>query len=208
MNPTETSGYIITGALLGFTAGVSPGPLLTLVISETIKRGKTEGIKVALVPLISDLPIITLAVLTFSKLFQFNGLMSLISFLGGLYLVFLGYECIKSDGLDIDIKKHKPESLKKGLIVNILNPHPYLFWITVGTPLAFKAYQISVSAAILFFISFYSMLVGSKICIALLVESSRSFLTNIVCIWLMRILGFSLFGFAALFFFESIKKIL
>lgn len=208
MIPTETSGYILMGALFGFTAGISPGPLLTLVISETIKHGKKEGIKIALAPLISDLPIITIAFIVLYRLFQFNLLMSLISFLGGIFLVYLGFECMKSKELNAEIQKSKPESLKKGLIVNILNPHPYLFWITVGIPIALKAYQISIGTVILFFCSFYSLLIGSKISVALIVDRSKTFLNNKGYIWTMRFLGFTLFIFAAFFFYDSIKNLL
>jgi threonine/homoserine/homoserine lactone efflux protein len=208
MSTIDTFGFIIMGALFGFTAGISPGPLLTLVISETITHGKSEGIKVAVAPLITDLPIITIAFLIFSRYSQFNILMGLISFLGGLFLVYLGWECLKTKGLEIEIQNRRSESLIKGIIVNILNPHPYLFWVTVGTPVAIKAYQASLSSVILFFITFYAMLLGSKISIALIVERSKTLLTKMVYIWIMRILGLSLFIFAVLFFIDSIKVLI
>ncbi len=208
MLTSETSGFIIMGALFGLTAGISPGPLLTLVITETITHNKSEGIKVAFAPLITDLPIILIAFFIFSRYSQFNLLMSLISFLGAIFLVYLGYECLRTKGLSIEIQKRKSGSLIKGIIVNILNPHPYLFWITVGTPVALKAYQVSIAAAVIFFLSFYSFLIGSKITIVLLVERSRIFLTNMTYIWTMRILGLSLFIFAALFLVDSIKNLI
>lgn len=54
----ESSDFIIMGAIFGFIAGISPGPLLTLVITETITHNKSEGIKIAIAPLITDLPIL------------------------------------------------------------------------------------------------------------------------------------------------------
>lgn len=204
----ETSDFIMMGAILGFTAGISPGPLLTLVITETITHGKTEGIKIAIAPLITDLPVILLTFLLFSKFSHLNLLMSLISFLGGIFLIYLAYECFQTKGLEIDIQKSKPGSLIKGVAANILNPHPYLFWITVGTPIALKAYQINPGIAILYFVSFYSMLIGSKIAISLIVERSKTFLTNKIYIWTMRVLGFTLIIFASLFFVDCIKNII
>ena len=207
MFTTDSWNIIIMGAFFGFTAGISPGPLLTLVITETIKHNKTEGIKVAVAPLITDLPIIVLALLIFSRYSHFNILMALISLAGGIFLLYLGYECLITKGLGVDIQKSGPVSLVKGIIVNILNPHPYLFWITVGAPVAIKAYQISLSTVIIYFLSFYSLLIGSKIILALLVDRSRIFLNNMLYIWIMRILGFILFIFAALFFFEGIEML-
>jgi len=198
-------GLIVMGAIFGITAGISPGPLLTLVITETLTHNKTEGIKVAMAPLITDFPIIALAFLVFTRISELNVLMSLISFLGGIFLIYLGYECFKTKGLDVDNQKNKHKSLLKGVIVNILNPHPYLFWITVGTPIALKAYQLSLTAAVLYFLSFYSLLIGSKIIVALVVDRTKTFISGSLYIWIMRILGFSLVVFAVLFFIESIK---
>lgn len=208
MFTTETSGFIIMGAIFGFTAGISPGPLLALVISETLTHNRRAGIKVAIAPLITDLPIILLAFLIFSRFSDVDVLMSLISFTGGIFLVYLSYECLRTKGLDINVQNRKHESLVKGVIANILNPHPYLFWITVGTPIALKAYQISIAAAILYFISFYSLLIGSKIVVALVAERSKAFLTNKLYIVVTRVLGFSLFIFAILFFIEGVKGLL
>ena len=60
--------YIMLGATLGLSAGISPGPLLTLVISESLKHGPGGGIKVALSPLITDLPIILASLLILARL--------------------------------------------------------------------------------------------------------------------------------------------
>ena len=203
----ETMNFVAMGAVLGFAAGISPGPLLTLVITETIKHNKTEGIKVALSPLITDLPIIIMSYFLLSRISYFNILMGLISLLGSIFLVYLGYECFRTKGLGIDIRSSGPGSITKGIIANILNPHPYLFWITVGTPLALKAFHTSTWTAILYFAAFYSFLTGSKTAVALLTERSKTFLTNRIYIWTMRVLGSVLFMFAILFLIDFIRKI-
>ncbi|MDY6953588.1 MAG: LysE family translocator, partial [Thermodesulfobacteriota bacterium] len=46
------------GIVLGLSAGFAPGPLLALVISQTLRHNAVEGLKVALAPLVTDLPII------------------------------------------------------------------------------------------------------------------------------------------------------
>ena len=52
--------FLTTGAILGLSAGFAPGPLLTLVVSETLRYNVKEGIKVALAPIVTDLPIVVL----------------------------------------------------------------------------------------------------------------------------------------------------
>jgi threonine/homoserine/homoserine lactone efflux protein len=197
--------YFSMGAFFGLTAAISPGPLLALVITETLKHNKSEGIKIAVAPLITDLPIIVITSLIFSKLTQFAVVPGIISFLGGAFCCFLGYETIKTKGVYNESQKLISGSLKKGIAANFFNPHPYIFWLTIGIPTAFKAFQADVSFAILFFISFYLFLIGSKIGIVLIVEKSKAFLRNSAYTKAMRILGTALLIFAAYFFYDSIR---
>ena len=60
--------YLLLGLSLGFSAGLSPGPLLTLVITRSLADGFWPGLRVALSPLITDVPIIVLSLLLFRAL--------------------------------------------------------------------------------------------------------------------------------------------
>lgn len=71
------------GTVLGLSAGFAPGPLLTLVISETLQHGIKSGIKVALAPIITDLPIVLITLYVLSKLTHFHGILGGISIIGG-----------------------------------------------------------------------------------------------------------------------------
>jgi threonine/homoserine/homoserine lactone efflux protein len=199
--------FISTGMILGLTAGISPGPLLALVISETLRHGKREGIKIALVPLISDIPIIAVSLIFLSWFARSQVALAVIAILGSVFVAYLGYDCLKTRGLAIEPKPSGMKPAGKGVLVNILNPHPYLFWITVGTPIIFKAWQVSLWAVAAFFISFYLFLVGSKILVAILVHRSKTFLNNRGYVWIMRALGIILLVFAALFLINGIKMV-
>ena len=192
------------GAVFGLTAGISPGPLLTLVITETLRHNRKEGIKVALAPLITDLPIILVTYLIFSRISHLSVAMAVISFLGGIYFLFLAFETIRSRGLESELKEHKPDSFKKGITANFLNPNPYMFWLTAGIPTAFRAYESGLLTVILYFFLFYLLLTGSKIGVAFLVERSKSFLKNRSYRITMQVLGVILLGFALYFFYEGI----
>jgi len=202
---TQTITYLTMGAVFGLTAGISPGPLLTLVISETLRHNKTEGVKIAVAPLITDIPIVLLTIFFLSKMASSDIVLGLISILGGIFIAYLGYDSIRSKGIEIDVQNLKPKSIRKGIIVNILSPHPYIFWLMVGAPLTVKAYQASPVAAFVFIIAFYVMLIGSKISIALIVDKSRAILKNKVFIWTLRILGLVLLIFAILLIKEGIR---
>ena len=203
---TENTLHFLTlGSVLGLTAGISPGPLLTLVLTQTIKHNRAEGIKVAISPLITDLPIVIITLLIFNKLAQFDIVLAIISFVGGLFLAYLGWESIKSKGLNLDLQSTDSESLKKGVIANFLNPSPYVFWATIGAPYIFKAFGISLATAILFLTSFYVIMIGSKVIIALIVARTKVFIDQKLYLAIMRFLGIVLLAFSILFFYDGIS---
>ncbi|MEE9460520.1 MAG: LysE family transporter [Bacteroidales bacterium] len=202
---SQTITYLTMGAVFGLTAGISPGPLLTLVISETLRHNKTEGVKIAIAPLITDIPIVLLTIFILSKMASFDMVIGIISILGGIFIAYLGYDSIRSKGIEIEIQNLKLKSIRKGIIVNILSPHPYIFWLMVGAPITIRAYQASPAAAFAFIIAFYVLLVGSKISIAMVVDRSRAFLKNKVFIWTLRILGLVLLILAILLIKEGMS---
>ena len=52
---------LLFGLGIGIAAGVSPGPLLTLTLTATLERGFGAGLRIAVGPLISDLPVVILS---------------------------------------------------------------------------------------------------------------------------------------------------
>src|SRR5260370_29908657 len=78
--------YLLQGIVLGFTAGISPGPMLGLVINQTLKHGWRAGSVTALAPLLSDIPIIIFIVFLLGHLPQF--MLHILSLLGGAFVVY------------------------------------------------------------------------------------------------------------------------
>ncbi len=198
-------GFLTTGIILGLSAGIAPGPLLALVISETLRHDIKSGIKVALAPMITDAPVIMLTLLLSASLSEFNVILAGISFAGGSFILYLGINSIRSKGADVEIKHTPSKSLRKGILVNALSPHPYLFWFTVGAPIITKAMQQHVSCVVSFIAGFYVLLVGSKITLALIAGKSRAFLTGRIYIFIMKALGFILCIFAGILFRDSLR---
>jgi len=201
----ESLPFLISGILFGLVAGISPGPLLTLVISETIKHNKKEGIFVASAPILTDIPIVLLSVFVLAKLSSFNLVLGTISISGALFIVYLAYESITIKGIELNLQKVKAQSLRKGIITNFLNPHPYLFWIAVGAPTILKGYRVNVLSVVFFILGFYLFLVGSKIMVALIADKSKSFLKSNTYVYIIRTLGFILLIFSVIFIKDGLN---
>jgi threonine/homoserine/homoserine lactone efflux protein len=185
-----------SGLALGLAAGVAPGPLSALVISQTLNYGVREGIKIAAAPLMTDLPIILSALLVGSGLAARPFPLGILSLLGAVYICYLAWKSLNVAFTDPSSSQSSAKSLTKGILTNLLNPHPWLFWITVGVPLLLKSWTSGPWAAVLWLAGFYLMLVGSKIALAFIAGYSRNFLRGRGYLWLNRIMGLVLFLFA------------
>ena len=72
------------------------------------------------------------------------------------------------------------------MLVNLLNPHPWIGWATVLGPLTVESWRRSPPEAIGFVALFYLTIVGSKMTIAWLVSRGRD---RIRGRWYPRLLG-------------------
>ena len=197
--------YLSAGLLLGLAAGFAPGPLLVLVISETLRHSIAAGLKVSIAPLITDVPIILISLIVLNRLAEFKSILGCISIFGGLFILYLGYESLKTKGVELNLSTVKSNSFKKGVITNALNPHPYIFYMTVGTPIIYRSIHHNLLATVSFVGSFLLLLVGSKVILAMVVERSRTFLKGRVYIWVMRILGALLIIFSMVLFRDGFE---
>ncbi|RPJ16112.1 MAG: LysE family translocator [Desulfobacteraceae bacterium] len=197
--------FLTIGTVLGLSAGFAPGPLLTLVISETLQHDIKSGVKVALAPIITDLPIIILTLLILSKLSNFHNILGIISLAGGLFILFMGYKNLRTKRVEINFNEIKSKSFAKGVLANALSPHPYLFWFSVGAPTMTKAMSQDIGAPTAFIISFYFFLVGSKIMLAILIGKSKFLLSGRAYIFTMRFLGLVLCVLAIVLFHDGLN---
>jgi threonine/homoserine/homoserine lactone efflux protein len=197
--------YLLSGAALGASAGLSPGPLQALVISETLQHGRREGMKVSFAPLLTDFPIILLAVFLLSKMADFGAVMGLISICGALFVFRLAFLNLKTAGRLEDSAIAAPASLKRAAVTNFLNPHPYMFWVFVGAPTVLGAADKGTLGAAAFLLGFYTVLVGIFILLATGAAAARQWMRGRAYRWVMRGLGAVLALFALFLFYRGLN---
>ena len=163
---------LLLGLSLGLGAGLAPGPLTVLILDVTLRAGFAGGARVALAPLVTDVPIVVLCVLVLRELPE--EALGALSLAGAVFVLRLAWESL-----------HPPEAgaprsgdLKRAALVNALSPHPWLFWITVGGPILVAAGGRGTGLAAAFVLGFYATLVGAKVAIAGLVAAGRRFTTT------------------------------
>ncbi len=199
---------LASGAFLGLSCGLAPGPLLALLLAQTLRHGPREGCKVALTPLVTDAPIILVALMLAAKLEELRPLLGIVSLAGEAFILYLAWDSSRPARLGAEAPPEPPRSWAKGIFTNLLSPHPWLFWLTVGSAILAEAIAQSWLAAVAFLFGFYLLLVGSKLGVALMAGQSRDLLAGRPYRVLMRVLAGLLGCFALLLLWDGLKRLL
>ncbi|MEW6517614.1 MAG: LysE family transporter [candidate division FCPU426 bacterium] len=203
--PTASPEFFwFSGLLLGLTGALTPGPLFLLVVSNSLRHGTAAGVQVAFAPLLTDLPIFCASFWLTRHAGLHPGWLALLQAAGGIFLLFLSWKTVRSRMPAPGQGPETPAPWLQGVIANSLNPHPYLFWFTVGSPLAWQGFAHGAASGIGVIAGIYLALVGGKIFLAWLAGRGRqAWLEQPVFLWLLRGLGLVLGAYALLFLYAG-----
>ncbi len=189
-------GYITQGIVLGFAAAVQPGPFQTYVIAQTVKNGWRRSLVMALAPLVSDGPIILLAVAVLSQVS--DSARRFLYLAGGCFILYLAWGALSRWRQAEDPAGTNAESPSKSLfnaaVMNFLNPGPYLFWSIVAGPLLVEGWRASPTYGIGFVGAFYAAMITTVAALIVTFGAARN-LGSRVRHYLFGIAALALFGF-------------
>lgn len=211
----------MAGLALGLGSGLAPGPLLGLTLSTSLTRGVKAGIQVAVSPLVTDTVIILLTLTVVSQLPA--AVVTALTLLGAAVVAYFAWETWSAarspelaEKLAVDeagppsaggsnTATDEPPSTSKaprpawvqGIVVNFLNPAAWLFWATAGAALLIDFWRASPLQAVLFLATFYLMLIGTKVLLALGVAAGRERVSMRTYRWLLAGSALLLAGVAA-----------
>jgi threonine/homoserine/homoserine lactone efflux protein len=168
--------YLISGATYGFAAAVSPGPLSMFLMSQAVSKGWRKALPVAFSPLITDGPV---AVLVLAVLSQVpSNLVLYLRILGGLLLLYLAFEAWKSwrtfnPESETSIPSG-PSSLVRAMLINWLNPNPYLGWSIILGPMVLSGWNKSPTSGVAVLLGFYATIVSVMIGMIFLFAAAKT----------------------------------
>lgn len=178
MELTLIIAFFIQGASLGIPAAASPGPFQTLLLSETLIGGFRRSAPIAFAPLITDAPIIVLMLFILKQLPPIA--ISVLNLAGGLFVLVLAWGLLKQwrakavQTIPADENRVNAwRSLRKGVIMNFLNPNPYLYWGLVTGPILIGALNQSVAYGAAFLVGFYGIFISGLLILAAIFHQAR-----------------------------------
>ena len=194
----------VAGVALGVIEGIKPGPLLTMVIRETLSGGLRAGVWTAAAPIFTDGPLIIVSLLAASWISTRPSILLAISILGAAYLLKMGIECFSieppsSDLAEIDVS----DSFKRGVLTNLLNPNVYIFWFLIGGPLMASVADEEPLAPVAYAVTFLVSIIIVKSIIALAFDRTRGNLSRRSYSIMLSLCGVAMIFFAIGFTYQA-----
>ena len=149
-------GLFSVGFVLGLTGAMAPGPLLTVTISESTRKGGIVGPLLVLGHGILEFVLLCAIVFGLGSLLNNRIIFSFIAFFGGIILIYMGSMTIK------DLKRYSLDGAERsegsgmhpvaaGILVSLSNPYWFIWWITIGMGYVMFAKGLGLHGIIAFF---------------------------------------------------------
>lgn len=179
--------FLVNGAGLGLTAGLSPGPLMTLLLAESLRGGWPAGFRVSVAPLVTDSVLVSLALLVAAPLPPWG--IAAISVVGGGILMWMGWGTLRSRPAETAVVSTTAvgNPLGKAIATNLLNPQAFIFWLTVGGPILRDAYGRSgIAGPLTFMGAFFAVMISINFVLAFSISRGRHLLKGPGYQWTLR----------------------
>ena len=148
--------FAVASFWVGLSGAMVPGPMLTVTISDSLKKGFRAGPLVVLGHYIAEITLMILLVLGLGWVIGSKMVTMIIGGIGGLMLIYIGYTIAKSpvpseipgDGEPVE----KRGSILSGIVTSVSNPYFYLWWATIGWAFMLKGIELAGIIGILSFL--------------------------------------------------------
>lgn len=152
-----------TALMVGFSGAVVPGPLLSVTVNETLRRGIEAGPLLITGHAILELGL-TIGLVYGLSYYLNNALVGgTFGFLGGAVLLWMGWGMIKkfwSGEGQLSLKtENQSESLNPilaGAVVSLSNPYFLIWWGTIGAGYVVIAMEYGLAGIVFFFLGHIS----------------------------------------------------
>jgi threonine/homoserine/homoserine lactone efflux protein len=145
-----------TSFVIAFSGAAMPGPLMSITISESVKRGFITGPLLVLGHAILELCLVVLLMYGLAPFLKQDWVFAVIAIIGGVMLGFMGtlmLRTIPSLSIHADMqKKQGPHLVLSGMLISLSSPYWSLWWATIGLGYVVFCARYGVLGIVFFFI--------------------------------------------------------
>lgn len=140
--------FTATSFIVGLSGAMVPGPMLTVTISDSLKKGATAGPKIVFGHIITEFILILLIFAGLGWLIGSETAIFVIGAIGGLIMVLMGFQMARSSNSLQDLQKSSETSngygpIINGILTSVSNPYFFIWWATVGWAFMLKGMELA-----------------------------------------------------------------
>jgi len=209
---------IFIGSLLvAFSGALVPGPMLTLVISSVAEKGFWTSFFIVVGHSLLELLVVISLFLGVLKYLENPLIVKIIAILGGVFLLYLGVDIIISifrKKYIIDFKsivkkrtitgKSTVIVILKGILISLMNPYWYIWWITIGAAFIIKSVEFNIPGISSFYLGHISADFIWYLFIGFLINTGRKFFNQKIYNGILAACSIFLFYLGVRFIIEAL----
>ncbi|MBE9547021.1 MAG: LysE family transporter [Proteobacteria bacterium] len=132
----KLTAIFISSFVIAMSGAMMPGPVLTVTISESTRRGFMAGPMIVLGHGILEVSLLVLLVLGFADLINNPKFLGVVGIAGGIVLLWLSFGMLKGiRQLRLDLTPGKNAwggPVIAGILTSLANPYWIIWWATIG----------------------------------------------------------------------------
>lgn len=151
----------LTSFGVGLSGALVPGPMLTVTISDSVKKGPIAGPQVVLGHIMTESAMMVAILAGLGWIIGSQTAALIIGIIGGAVLIYMGYNLSISSNELHNTHKNVNNSKKSGIqhgsvlngiITSLSNPYFFIWWASVGCAFMYKGLELAGIVGLLGFI--------------------------------------------------------
>lgn len=214
------TGLLITSFIVALSGAMAPGPLLTVTIAESVKRGPLAGLLLVVGHAVLEAALVVALALGLGPFISHHGVVTAISFAGGGFLLWMGGTIVRDAvkgkiSLDLNVETTKGGNVSGsssagrliglGVVVSLSNPYWSLWWATFGLKYVVEALKWAWAGITVFFIGHILADLIWYVAVSGVVAGGRRFLSPALYRGTLTVAGLFLVGLGGYFIYGGFR---
>jgi len=195
---------------LALSGALMPGPLLTVTIAESARRGFRAGPLLMTGHAVLELLLVLAVIKGLGPYLRAPLSIGIIAFIGGAVLVWMGVDMVRTAG-NLSLKETAPEAspdnmphpFLMGILASISNPYWTIWWVTIGMAYLMAAIRFGYAGVMVFFLGHISADFAWYSMVSYGISRGKRFLKDNSYQMMIRVCGVFLLGFGGWFLLST-----
>ncbi|MHB8126397.1 MAG: LysE family transporter [Desulfitobacteriaceae bacterium] len=196
--------------VMGFSGAMMPGPMLTVTIKESLRRGAKAGPQIVSGHVLLELLIVIAIFFGLGKVIMWSSVKGTIGVVGGLFLFWMAYGILREawslPNIDLSgkVTGNSLHPVVTGVTVSVSNPYWSLWWATAGASSLMLAANNGITGVTSFYFGHITADYIWYTIVSVAVAGGKKLFTPLVFRIILSVCGVFLLGLAGYFVYSGL----